>query len=78
VKNNQFVAAIRANHPSPPQCKLFYFEVEIMDKGDTGYDVNLLASIGSILLRVIYSFYFQKNHRRRILHQNSQSKWDAR
>ncbi|KAF0557523.1 SPRY-domain-containing protein [Gigaspora margarita] len=25
--------AIRANHPIPPQCKLFYFEVDIIDEG---------------------------------------------
>ncbi|RIB10537.1 concanavalin A-like lectin/glucanase domain-containing protein [Gigaspora rosea] len=25
--------AIRANHPIPPQCKLFYFEVDIIDGG---------------------------------------------
>ncbi|RIB29913.1 concanavalin A-like lectin/glucanase domain-containing protein, partial [Gigaspora rosea] len=27
------VGAIRANHPIPPQCKLFYFEVDIIDEG---------------------------------------------
>jgi hypothetical protein len=30
-------ATIRANHPIPPQCKMFYFEVDIVDKGKTGY-----------------------------------------
>ena len=30
-------AVIRANYPIPPQCKLFYFEVEIIDKGKSGY-----------------------------------------
>ena len=30
-------AAIRANYPIPSQCKLFYFEVEIIDKGKNGY-----------------------------------------
>src|ERR1043165_576666 len=30
-------ATIRANHPIPLQCKLFYFEVEIIDKGKNGY-----------------------------------------
>ncbi|KAF0444823.1 SPRY-domain-containing protein [Gigaspora margarita] len=24
---------IRANHPIPPQCKLFYFEVDIINEG---------------------------------------------
>ncbi|RIB10102.1 concanavalin A-like lectin/glucanase domain-containing protein [Gigaspora rosea] len=28
-----FAGAIRANHPIPPQCKLFYFEVDIIDDG---------------------------------------------
>ncbi|KAF0494954.1 SPRY-domain-containing protein [Gigaspora margarita] len=27
--------AIRANNPIPPQCKLFYFEVDIIDEGKT-------------------------------------------
>jgi hypothetical protein len=31
------VATIRANHPIPPKCSLFYFEVDIIDKGDSGY-----------------------------------------
>ncbi|CAG8799809.1 22161_t:CDS:2, partial [Dentiscutata erythropus] len=26
--------AIRANNPIPPQCKLFYFEVDIIDEGE--------------------------------------------
>ncbi|KAF0490232.1 SPRY-domain-containing protein [Gigaspora margarita] len=26
-------SAIRANHPIPPQCKLFYFEVDIIGEG---------------------------------------------
>ncbi len=30
-------AAIRTNHPIPSQCVLFYFEVEIIDKGKNGY-----------------------------------------
>ncbi|KAF0515752.1 SPRY-domain-containing protein [Gigaspora margarita] len=27
------VGAIRANHPIPPHCKLFYFEVDIINEG---------------------------------------------
>ncbi|KAF0447961.1 SPRY-domain-containing protein [Gigaspora margarita] len=27
------IGAIRANHPIPPHCKLFYFEVDIIDEG---------------------------------------------
>ncbi|KAF0492621.1 SPRY-domain-containing protein [Gigaspora margarita] len=30
-------AAIRANHPIPPQCGLFYFEVDIISKGKDGH-----------------------------------------
>ncbi|RIB04384.1 hypothetical protein C2G38_2222521 [Gigaspora rosea] len=30
---SRFVGAIRANHPIPPQCKLFYFEVGIIGDG---------------------------------------------
>ena len=33
-------AAIRANNPIPEQCSLFYFEVDIIDKGNNGYVVN--------------------------------------
>ncbi|CAI2197972.1 16751_t:CDS:2, partial [Funneliformis geosporum] len=29
-------AAIRANFPIPEQCGLFYFEVDIIDKGENG------------------------------------------
>ncbi|CAG8636331.1 8409_t:CDS:10, partial [Funneliformis caledonium] len=30
-------AAIRANYPMPPQCGLFYFEVDIISKGKDGF-----------------------------------------
>ena len=36
-ENNEDAAAIRANYPIPSQCKLFYFEIEIIDKGKNGY-----------------------------------------
>ncbi|KAF0509124.1 SPRY-domain-containing protein [Gigaspora margarita] len=32
-KSNRDVGAIRANNPIPPYCKLFYFEVDIIDEG---------------------------------------------
>ncbi|RIB20716.1 concanavalin A-like lectin/glucanase domain-containing protein [Gigaspora rosea] len=32
-ENNEDVGAIRANHPIPPHCKLFYFEVTIINEG---------------------------------------------
>src|ERR1044072_1796929 len=36
-EDNEDAAAIRANYPVPSQCKLFYFEIEIIDKGKNGY-----------------------------------------
>ncbi|RIA99813.1 hypothetical protein C2G38_2237565 [Gigaspora rosea] len=32
-ESDEDVGAIRANHPIPPQCKLFYFEVDIINEG---------------------------------------------
>src|SRR5204863_9107941 len=50
-------AAIRANHPIPSQCRLFYFEVEIIDKGKTVYVrfINFLLQIESNSL-IFYLF----------------------
>ena len=31
------VGSIRADHPIPPSCGLYYFEVHILCKGDDGY-----------------------------------------
>uniref|UniRef100_U9TJ85 SPRY-domain-containing protein n=1 Tax=Rhizophagus irregularis (strain DAOM 181602 / DAOM 197198 / MUCL 43194) TaxID=747089 RepID=U9TJ85_RHIID len=36
-KNDIDAAAIRANHPMPPQCGLFYFEVDVISKGKDGF-----------------------------------------
>ncbi|CAG8580923.1 7314_t:CDS:10 [Paraglomus occultum] len=36
-KNDTDAAAIRANYPMPPQCGLFYFEVDIISKGKEGF-----------------------------------------
>lgn len=35
-KNDIDAAAIRANYPMPPQCGLFYFEVDVISKGKDG------------------------------------------
>jgi len=35
-KNDSDAAAVRANHPMPYQCGLFYFEVTIISKGQSG------------------------------------------
>ncbi|CAG8609520.1 6651_t:CDS:2, partial [Diversispora eburnea] len=34
--NDSETAAIRANHSMPPQCGLFYFEIDIINKGEEG------------------------------------------
>ena len=34
-------AAARADHPMPPQCGIYYFEVTIISKGKEGYDIFL-------------------------------------
>ncbi|ORX95020.1 SPRY-domain-containing protein [Basidiobolus meristosporus CBS 931.73] len=36
-KSDSDAAAVRANYPIPPQCGLFYFEVEVISKGRDGY-----------------------------------------
>lgn len=36
-------AAARANHPIPPACGIYYYEVTITDKGVKGY---VLVNIG--------------------------------
>ncbi|KAI9025698.1 hypothetical protein DFJ74DRAFT_705193 [Hyaloraphidium curvatum] len=36
-KNDSDAAAVRANHPVPPSCGLYYFEVDIVSKGRDGY-----------------------------------------
>ncbi|ORY05429.1 SPRY-domain-containing protein [Basidiobolus meristosporus CBS 931.73] len=36
-KSDNDAAAVRSNHAMPPQCGIFYFEVEIISKGRDGY-----------------------------------------
>ena len=36
-KNDSDAASIRANHPIPPACGVFYYEVKIVSKGRDGY-----------------------------------------
>ena len=38
--NDEYSAVIRANNPIPSQCRLFYFEVDIIDIGENGYVVR--------------------------------------
>ncbi|KAF0505206.1 SPRY-domain-containing protein [Gigaspora margarita] len=40
-KSDEDVGGIRTNHPIPPYCKLFYFEVDIIDEGE-----NKIIGIG--------------------------------
>src|ERR1044072_298455 len=49
---SETTAAIRANHPISPQCGLFYFEINIIDKRKNGYVVQFISHRRSQL----YSF----------------------
>ena len=46
--------AIRANNPIPRQCGLFYFEIDILDKGENGYVRFFLTVIYGINVFNIY------------------------
>ena len=48
-KTDGDAAAVRANHPIPPQCGLYYFEVEIVSKGRDGY-IGIGFCAGGVLL----------------------------
>ncbi|KAK9377180.1 concanavalin A-like lectin/glucanase domain-containing protein [Lipomyces chichibuensis] len=49
--NEQEAAAVRANHPIPPQCGLFYFEVEVLSRGKDGYAFPLPRNFTSAFER---------------------------
>lgn len=36
-KNDQEAASIRADHPMPPQCGIYYFEITVLSKPKEGY-----------------------------------------
>lgn len=36
-KTHKDAASVRATHPIPPACGLYYFEVKIVSKGRDGY-----------------------------------------
>ena len=38
-------AAARANHPIPPACGIYYYEVTILDKGYKGYVPTIPGTI---------------------------------
>ncbi len=42
-------AAVRTNHPVPPDCAVFYFEVEIVNKGRDGF-IGVGFSAGEVKL----------------------------
>ena len=44
-KNDKYSAVIRANNSIPSQCKLFYFEVNIINIGKNGYVVGQIFFI---------------------------------
>jgi len=68
-------AAIRTNHPIPSQCVLFYFEVEIIDKGKNGYVIISLDFFyiitNRINLLIISLILSLKNYWSWILHKKS-------
>lgn len=53
-KHDHEAAALRADHPMPPQCGIYYFEVKIESKPKEGY-VNQLLS-GYLLSKLTVSF----------------------
>jgi hypothetical protein len=40
-KHDHEAAAVRADHPMPPQCGIYYFEVTILSKPKEGYVIRL-------------------------------------
>ena len=58
--SNGDAATIRANYPIPPQCKLFYFEVEIINMEESRYFFVLLKSIFLIFAHNFFDSTFQK------------------
>lgn len=51
-KSNKDAASVRANHPIPTACGLFYFEVKIVSKGRDGYMGVGLTQLGTNLNRL--------------------------
>ena len=75
--SSENAATIRANYPIPSQCKLFYFEIEIIDEGKNGYigfiyfffvfyRINILISAHNF-----FGSIFQKKNWCQILYKNS-------
>jgi len=46
-------AAARANFPIPPACGIYYYEVQILDKGARGYEAPGPNQCSASLLRLI-------------------------
>ena len=70
-EDESFGAAIRANHPIPSQCRLFYFEVDIIDKGNNGYARLLLFFFVLKFTNISLILSFQKRNWNWILHKGS-------
>ncbi|XP_037085416.1 ran-binding protein 9-like [Pollicipes pollicipes] len=51
-KTNKDAASVRASHPIPPACGLYYFEVKIVSKGRDGYMGIGLSQQGTSLNRL--------------------------
>src|SRR6266542_228753 len=65
--DDQDAAAIRAANPIPLQCGLFYFEIDILDKGENGYVeffflsyIESMLSMFLILLIVYFITFFKR------------------
>lgn len=64
-KHDHEAAALRADHPMPPQCGIYYFEIKIESKPKEGYVVSNLDYQG------IFTDEFVQNDRHRILEHQS-------
>lgn len=61
-KTHKDAASVRATHPIPASCGLYYFEVKIVSKGRDGYmgvglsaqGVNMNRLPGKILYQIIF------------------------
>lgn len=65
-KTHKDAASVRATHPIPPACGLYYFEVKIVSKGRDGYmgiglsaqGVNMNRLPGFYSYKPYYFFFF--------------------
>ena len=60
-KNDEYSAIIRANNSISLQCKLFYFEVDIINIGKNGYVIGQIFYITNRInsLKTCFNFIFR-------------------